>query len=181
MSIDTNLLSQLHFLADKNGFLGWLAVFFASYIQYVLGLLFLIFIWKKISTGKKWQVFLTGIAAIILSRGIITTIIRFFYHRTRPFLEYNFVPLVPETDYSFPSGHMTFFFALSTVIYIHDKKWGIWFMTASALMGIARIAAGVHWPSDIVGGAAIGIAVGWLMAYIFKKYWNKKPLQNETA
>lgn len=155
----------------------WLTIFFASYLQYVLGILFFVFLAIKVAPVKRWQAFWSGIVSVIVARGIITTAIRYFYHKPRPFVVNNFIPLITENDFSFPSGHMTFFFALSTVIYVHDKKWGVWFMIASALMGIARIAAGVHWPSDIIGGAAIGIAIGWLTAYIFKK----KPLQKETA
>jgi undecaprenyl-diphosphatase len=81
----------------------------------------------------------------------------------------NFTPLVPETDFSFPSGHMTFFFALSMAIYMYNKKWGIWFMAASLIMGIARIIAGVHYPTDILGGAIIGIIVGYFVTRLIKK------------
>ena len=52
------------------------------------------------------------VAAVILSRGIITEIIRFFWHRSRPFVEQNFIPMISHADSaSFPSGHATFFFA----------------------------------------------------------------------
>ena len=36
-------------------------------------------------------------------------------------------------------------------------------------------AAGLHWPSDIAGGALIGIAVGLLTHWVAEKYLNPKP------
>jgi undecaprenyl-diphosphatase len=174
MTIDTNLLQSLHSIAGKSGLIDWVVVFFASYLQYVLGILFLLFLAIKTFPISKWKIFLSGIFSIIISRGIITTIIRYFYHRPRPFVFYNFTPLIPENDYSFPSGHMTFFFALSMVIFMYNKKWGSWFIIASALMGIARIIAGVHWASDIIGGAIIGIVVGYFTVKLIKKNYNGK-------
>jgi undecaprenyl-diphosphatase len=162
MIIDTNIFHFFHSLAGKSGFIDGLTVFFASYLQYVLGALFLVFLAIKTFPVSKGRVFWSGIVSIVVARGIVTTIIRYFYHRPRPFVVYNFTPLIPENDYSFPSGHMTFFFALSMVVFMYNKKWGAWFMICSALMGIARIIAGVHWPFDILGGAITGIVVGYL-------------------
>ena len=63
---------------------------------------------------------------------------------------------------------MTLFFALATAVWFANRKWGAWYFILATLMGIARIYAGVHWPLDIIGGAAIGIVstlcVRWLLA-----------------
>ncbi|MBU6414904.1 phosphatase PAP2 family protein, partial [Patescibacteria group bacterium] len=48
-------------------------------------------------------------------------------------------------------------------ISLYNKKWGIWFFAAAILMDVSRIVAGVHFPSDILGGAMLGIAVGYLV------------------
>lgn len=139
-----------------------LTIFFARYFGYILIVLLLIFFardWKK-SAPLFWQ----AAAAAMLSRGIITEAIRFFWHRNRPFVEQNFVPLTPYADSaSFPSGHAAFFFAIGTVLYLYNKKAGMVFLAGSALMGIARVLAGLHWPSDVIAGALIGIACGWLV------------------
>lgn len=149
-----------------------LIIFFATYAGYILmgGLLiFLLSPYGRSSEGGKgWgkhaSLIVQMIAAAILSRGIITEAIRFFWHRARPFIEQNFVPLIPHADTaSFPSGHATFFFAVGTVLYMHNKKAGMVFLLGSALIGIARVLAGVHWPSDVIVGALIGITSGWLV------------------
>lgn len=169
MGIDINLFNFFHDLAGRGGLSDWLITFFASYSQYILGALFLVFLATKKFSISKWRVFWTGVAAIIVSRGIITTVIRYFYHRPRPFVAYDFTPLISENDFSFPSGHMTFFFALSTVIFMFNRRWGWFFYIVSAIMGIARIIAGVHYPSDIVGGVIIGIIFGYIVTRIIKK------------
>jgi undecaprenyl-diphosphatase len=70
---------------------------------------------------------------------------------------------------SFPSGHAAIFFAIATAVYLYNKKLGIWFFVVAILMGMARIFVGVHWPSDILGGAVIGIISGIIVGKIFKK------------
>lgn len=150
----------------------FLIVFFGKYLGYVLiaGLLvFLLRDWRKHTS-----LLLQMITAAILSRGIITEIIRFLWHRNRPFIEQNFVPLIPHADSaSFPSGHATFFFAIGTVLYLYNKKAGAIFLAGSALIGIARVLAGLHWPSDIVWGALIGIFSAWLVCRLLKLKVNK--------
>jgi undecaprenyl-diphosphatase len=64
---------------------------------------------------------------------------------------------------------------MATAIYLCNKKWGIWFVIAAILMNISRIVAGVHYPSDILGGAVVGIMVGYLVVYSAKK-WKPKEI-----
>ena len=74
-----------------------------------------------------------------------------------------------------PSGHATFFFALAFAIFYflkYDKrnaaakrKWNWLFMGGAVIMGVARVFAGVHWPSDILAGAVIG----FLSVFLIKK------------
>lgn len=69
---------------------------------------------------------------------------------------------------SFPSGHATFFGALTLSSFLVDKKMGYWVLLASILIGIARVISGVHYPIDILSGYLIGLLVV-LFFYIFKK------------
>ena|SRR3989344_7065978 len=142
-----------------------LVIFFAAYLQYILVALFLILLlWtKKYSLREKLRIFCVATAAVIISRLVITELIRFFYHRPRPFLVLQTHQLMAENAYSFPSGHATFFFALAAAVYFYNKRWGLWLFAGSVLMGLARVVAGVHYPSDILGGMLIGIIIGWLI------------------
>lgn len=150
-----------------------LPIFFAKYSGYILLVLLLIFFARDYK--KYLPIFVQMASAAILSRGIITEAVRFFWHRTRPFVEQNIVPLVEHSSSSsFPSGHAAFFFAIGTVLYFHNKKAGVVFLLGATLMGIARLAAGLHWPSDIIGGAIIGILSGLVVLQFSKRIWRSQ-------
>jgi undecaprenyl-diphosphatase len=82
--------------------------------------------------------------------------------------------LFNESGYSFPSAHATFFFALSIIVYKENKTSGIVFLILSSIMGMARVAAGVHYPFDILGGAIMGIIIGLASIETIKNLLRKK-------
>jgi undecaprenyl-diphosphatase len=170
--LNTLLFQKINDLAGQNVWLDRLAVFFSDYAGYVLvAVLVLLFIFKSARLSR-FMVLVALISAAV-SRGIITTIIRFFYHHPRPFDVLAVKQLIPESGYSFPSGHAAFYFALSMGIYLYNKKLGTAFFVVSALTGIARIFAGVHWPADILGGALVGIVTALLVNFCAHKYLDK--------
>jgi undecaprenyl-diphosphatase len=170
--LNTFLFQKINSLAGQYIWLDKLGVFFATYSGYILlVVLVLIFIFKRQKIVR--FMVLTALISAGISRGIITTIIRFFYHHPRPFDVLAVKQLIPESDYSFPSGHAAFYFALSMGVYFYNKKLGVIFFAVSALMGIARIFAGVHWPADILGGALIGIVTALLVNFCARKYLEK--------
>ena len=67
-----------------------------------------------------------------------------------PFLE-------SPTRYSFPSGHVARVAFLSAVF---GWRWPAW-AGAVAVMAVTRVYLGDHWPSDVVGGALLGVAVAF--------------------
>jgi len=86
-----------------------------------------------------------------------------------------FLPEVHTVSSSFPSGHaMSAAIVYSTVAYLaarlHKRRWARWLvMTAAfaiiAAICISRLYLGVHYPSDVVAGLAIGLAwAGFCMA-----------------
>jgi undecaprenyl-diphosphatase len=166
--LNTLLFQKINNLAGQSVWLDRLGVFFAAYSGYaLLAVLVLVFIFKS---GKlsRFMVLVALISAGI-SRGIITTIIRFFYHHPRPFDVLSVKQLISENDYSFPSGHAAFYFALSMGVYLYNKKLGIVFFVVSVLMGVARIFVGVHWPADILGGVLVGMVSAIAVNLIFRR------------
>lgn len=72
----------------------------------------------------------------------------------------------PLTSFAMPSGHtLTAFAALSGIYFALDRNRRgpfFWLFILAAFGGMARIAVGAHWPSDVFAGAALGIFGGLL-------------------
>ena len=161
--LDITIFFLLNNIAGHSSVTNFIIIFFAEYLAYILVAIFLFVIYSSTyNLREKLTMIIVVSFSALFARYGVTEFIRFFYHRPRPFLTYHVHQLLPETSYSFPSGHSTFFFAFSYAIYLYNKRWGVWFLNFTVVMTIARIMAGVHYPSDIVGGAIIGIIVAQL-------------------
>lgn len=174
--MDYNLFLLVNNLAGKWICLDSLAIFFAKYLIYLIlaGAVVAFFLIKNKKERIKY-LFFTG-ASIFLSRIVFTELIRLIWHRPRPFL-INHVHLLIEhsTSGSFPSGHITFLFALSAAVYCFNKKFGVAMLIASFIVGISRIFVGVHWPLDILGGIIIGILSAVIVKLIMKRKARLRP------
>ena len=169
MSWNQRTFLWIHQFAGRNPVIDGIAIFFASYILYFLIIGFALLVLLEDGPRKKWYLFCEGALATLLARGLVTEIIRFFYHHPRPFDFYGFAPLIAEFGWSFPSGHMTFLFALAMIVWYRSKPWGFWYLLLSAVVGVARIYVGVHWPLDVIGGAVIGILCAVIIHALFRK------------
>ncbi len=160
---DTYLFFFLNNFAGKSTAIDFIIIFFAHYLAYFLSLLLLLYILFNKQTYKQKILFTaTTLLAGLFARYDVAETLRYFWHRPRPFVSHHATQLLSESSYSFPSGHSTFFFALSTVVYLYHKKLGVFFYVATVCMTIGRVVSGVHYPSDIVAGAIIGIICGLL-------------------
>lgn len=166
-TLDENLFNFIHQLVGKSRLLDLIAIFFADYSGYILILIALVIIFS----AKKYKDRIYNLAfvslALLLSTGILTQTIRFFFFRERPFAILGFMPLIQKSSFegALPSGHASFFFALAFAIYyLGERRWSAIFLVISLIMGIARVYVGVHWPLDIVSG----MAVAFVSAYTVK-------------
>lgn len=61
-------------------------------------------------------------------------------------------------DAGFPSDHATASFAIATAILLRNRRWGLVALVLATLLALTRVAIGVHYPSDVLAGAALGAA-----------------------
>jgi len=98
--------------------------------------------------------------------GIVTSVIKTAAGRSRPYVgkgNMDWHPVKFNTDHtSFPSGHATLAFAVSSVManYIDNIYWKTGWYAVASLVGVARIYHDKHWLSDVVMGSAIGYFIG---------------------
>ena len=62
---------------------------------------------------------------------------------------------------SFPSSHTMNMFAVATILFCFYPRLWMYFFPFAALIGYTRVYCGVHYPSDVLGGAVLGCLVGW--------------------
>ena len=168
--MDYLLFSYINNLVGKWICLDSLAIFFANYLVYYLaaGAAVVFFLIKNKKERIRY-LFLVG-ASVVLSRLVITELIRLVWHRSRPFVDYQVNQLLEHsTSGSFPSGHTAGLFALAAVVYFFNKKFGIAFFIISFFVGLARIFTGIHFPLDILGGIVVGVLSAIIIQFLIKK------------
>ncbi len=91
--------------------------------------------------------------------------------RSRPCWMYPNVPLLVANprDFSFPSAHTMVGFAGATALWHTDRRFGVAAYVVAALIAFSRLYLTVHWPTDVLAGMALGIAVGYFVFYIARK------------
>lgn len=175
MDFDLVLFSAINSFTPHTLAITYVARFFAEYYQYLLVAVLLSFwIWPKQDRFKNRWMVLTALLSAVAARVLVKTFILIFYTRERPYVVLEnanlLIPVrISENLHSFPSGHAIFFFAMAAAVYFFNKKLGIFFFVSAAVMGLARVFVGVHWPSDIIGGAILGTIVGVLGYEIYLK------------
>lgn len=172
--INQTLFLKINSLAGHSIWLDRLAIFFAVYSGFIL-LVVLAYLWFAKSASRR--IVIVALITAGIARFGITSIIRFFYYHPRPFAILHVNQLIPESGSSFPSGHASFFFALSTMVYFYNHKLGWAFFVLSALMGVARVYAGVHWPLDILSGVVTGIVTAILINWVYRRLYGNEVLK----
>lgn len=130
-----------------------------------------IFIAILLMITKKYRI--TGIimlSSLGVSALIGNLILKPLIARERPFfmnIDYKLLISKPH-DFSFPSGHTMSSFTASTVLFIRHRKIGIGALFLAALIAFSRLYLYVHYPSDILAGLLMGVAVACFCSYVYK-------------
>jgi undecaprenyl-diphosphatase len=163
--MDLCLFNLINQFALKWFCLDVLGIFLANYFQYIVIASLLFFL--AINFKKYWKIIFLALFAGAFARAFIE-IIYFIYPTIRPFGTIDVNQLIYHSiNNSFPSGHATLFFALATIIFLYNKKTGSLYFLAALLISLARVFCGIHWPSDILGGAVSGVLIALAINYIF--------------
>lgn len=105
-------------------------------------------------------------AAFALGIGLlIAKVLSSAIDRSRPFVAHHDIHLLIHhaKDAGFPSDHTTGAFAIATALLLRHRLAGLIALLLAIGVAIARVVVGAHYPTDVLGGAAIGAAVALVL------------------
>jgi membrane-associated phospholipid phosphatase len=128
---------------------------------------------------KRPDLIWSGIIATLIAT-LIVNIIKLYFDIPRPpaTIDRNLIFVIGPSLYrhSFPSGHTVTIFALAGILMFYFRSFlsRLGMILLAFLVGISRIAVGVHWPADVLAGAALGIVCAMTGVFIVTKLgWNR--------
>ncbi len=131
--------------------------------------------------GAQKQIALLGAILLPLTY-LAAKIAGMIYYNPRPFVQTGIASLIPHVaDNGFPSDHTLICAAITLLIYAFHKKLAIGLGVLTILVGLSRVAAGVHHLVDVLGSLLIALAVfivikQWVMPLVTKSKLYKKYL-----
>jgi undecaprenyl-diphosphatase len=110
-------------------------------------------------------------AATVWTADLLATLLKTLVDRQRPY------EVIPEADPllrwdvagSFPSGHAATSVAGAVVLAYLLGRWGLWLGLLAAAVAFSRVYVGVHYPLDVLAGAALGAGVGLLAIAVVRR------------
>lgn len=156
---------------------GWLDAFFTFYTTIGNhGEIWIAMIVIMLTQKKTRKLALFAIMGLLLELVLVEEVIKPLVVRARPFIANPSFELFIKTPsgYSFPSGHTASSFSFATLIYLANLKYKNIILFLAALMAFSRLYVYVHYPTDILGGILLGVAIGWIMYYFYNRTENMK-------
>lgn len=154
-TLRTPILDQFMVFYTSLGNGGWIFI--------ALGVVLLLF-------HKTRKAGASSLAAMLLGLMVTNLTLKPLVSRPRPWVVMeNFTTLVTSHDMnSFPSGHTCAAFAFGAALCaVLPQKWAkAAALLAAALMGVSRLYVGVHFPTDVLGGAIVGTLCGLLGVWL---------------
>ena len=113
--------------------------------------------------NPRWK--LASSSALIATAVALATnqVIAHLWTRPRPFTEHPALTHVlgaRTTDPSFPSDHAAAAFAIAFAVLAFSRRAGIGFLAVATLIALSRVLVGVHYPTDVLAGVAVGLVAG---------------------
>jgi undecaprenyl-diphosphatase len=169
---DVSIFRTLNGLCGRSPWLDHL-VFHGEFLKGTLFMGTIGLLWFRFDkeTSRRRETLVVTILAIALSLVINRTISTLLPFRARPI--YSIGANAPAFEWhpdlehwsSFPSDHATYFFAIAAGLWMISRWWGLLFGVFAAYVSLGRVYEGLHYPSDILVGALIGIATSLALCH----------------
>ena len=167
-NIDNQVILNLYNFMENHQFLKNLFIFITTLGNSgIIWIIFAIFLYFNKSTKKNGVIM---ICSLLIGFIIGNLILKNLIARDRPFIQLSLIPLISApSGFSFPSGHSLSSFIGATSIFMFNKKYGILAYILAFLIAVSRILLAVHYPTDIIAGAILGIFISYFSYKILNK------------
>ncbi len=147
-------------------------LFFTSLTTTWYGALLLGTLWLAlvVKGGRRGRIVALALLLVVTASDQFSSrVVKNYVERPRPCHEVDGARVVAEihlvvpcgSGYSFPSSHAVNAFAIATFVAHYFRRWRMPLFVFASLVALSRVVVGVHFPSDIAGGAVIGAAVAY--------------------
>jgi undecaprenyl-diphosphatase len=161
----------------SNPFSDVLGPFFSGLTSTWYGISILVILWLFLFLrgGREGKIVaLLIIPLVAISDQLSSAVIKQVAARARPCHEINGKQVVDTirllvpcgSGYSFPSSHATNAFAVASFVAHSFHRWRIPLLLFACAVALSRVVVGVHYPSDVAGGALIGVAVAYTLIFL---------------
>lgn len=100
------------------------------------------------------------------------------FARTRPYDMTEVELLVAKLhDFSFPSGHTLVSFEAATALTVYHRRWGIAALVLATVIALSRLYLFVHYPTDVLAGALLGVGIGLAVCWVTNRLWDRKKVK----
>jgi undecaprenyl-diphosphatase len=158
--MDLSILHRLNdFFARHDGLEDPLVAYANASEILFLGLLIAAFV---VVGGTRKAATRRAVVAAGLSAGLglaVAAVVSRLVDRPRPFVAHpGSIHLFAQhaADPGFPSDHTTAAFAIAVALLLRSRRWGAVALVAAVVLALTRVAMGIHYPTDVLAGAAIG-------------------------
>ena len=182
-------------LYDVNGLAkdapGWVDHTMALVGEYgIIAALLVLTLWgwwsarRRSADGETAATALAGLLWAPLAAGVALLVnipVRGLVERPRPFVDHKGLDVLVDgkNDFSFVSDHATLTMALAVGLFMVHRRLGLAGIALAFLEGLCRVYMGVHYPTDVLGGLALGTAVALLLDPA--ALWALTPLTRRAA
>jgi len=173
-TLNISIVSFLNHWANSSLYASNIVIFCAVYLGWVLVIGLLFYIYDARNHWKAFRIPLLFLVSGLLAL-LVVDLVKGIIPITRPFSAIKgILPLFKPGDLAaFPSSHAAFFGGIALYLLLRHRGPGVWYLSLVILMCLARVAAGVHYPLDILAGLAVAGLAGFIVIKFFPGHKTK--------